>query len=66
MHDNFTHVKCITVSAAFMFICSAGPKGGGGLGGTCPPEEAVSALKKIMHKYDIATMVMHNWERLLI
>ena len=39
---------------------------GGGLGGTCPPEEAVSALKKynIFHAlYDIASIytVMHTY-----
>ena len=38
----------------------------GGLGGTCPPEEAVSALKKynIFHAlYDIASIytVMHTY-----
>ena len=45
---------------------SVGPKGG--LGGTCPPEEAVNALKKIHAKYDIATIYRnaYNSERLFI
>ena len=39
----------------------------GSLGGTCPPEEAVSALKKFIHNMILRLYkVMHNWERLLI